>query len=115
MAQDPEYAQMIKRRQSAKWRRHSLKRYHGLTVATYDRLLAAPNGRCAVCATDKPMGQGRRFHVDHDHQTRKIRGLLCHHCNTGLGAFRDDPALLAKAIAYVAMNQTWKQATEPTG
>lgn len=51
---------------------------------------------CPICT--KPLG---RAHVDHDHATGKVRALLCHHCNIGLGHFRDDKVALARAIDYL--------------
>lgn len=61
------------------------------------------DGRCAVCA--KP-GEilGKRsttLHVDHDHDTGQIRGLLCQDCNLGLGIFADSPDRLMAAAAYL--------------
>lgn len=81
----------------------------GLTVADYDRMLAAQGGRCAICRANEPGGRAGRFHVDHDRSCcsgrdscgRCVRGLLCHSCNTGLGKFRDDPAALLAAVAYL--------------
>ncbi len=64
----------------------------------YERLLAAQNGGCAICGKE---ANGNRLSVDHDHGTGRVRGLLCQQCNTGLGGFRDDPALLERAIAYL--------------
>jgi hypothetical protein len=56
----------------------------GFTDADYVRLLAAQDGHCALCdATPKT----KRFHVDHDHRTNKVRGLLCHRCNRVLWPF----------------------------
>ena len=63
-------------------------------------MLEAQNGRCKICGTDTPMGNGA-FHVDHCHMTNKVRGLLCHKCNVGLGHFNDNISLLSTAILYL--------------
>ena len=76
-----------------------LKRY-GLTVEGYDLLSEQQEGRCAICGTDTP--NGRNWHVDHDHKTNKVRGLLCHNCNILLGNAHDDPAILQAAIDYLS-------------
>ena len=55
-------------------------------------------GRCAICGAEQG---NRRFHLDHDHATGRARGLLCHSCNLGLGAFRDNPEWLDAAAAYL--------------
>jgi ferric-dicitrate binding protein FerR (iron transport regulator) len=93
-----------KREYNAAHRDHNrqarLKREYGITPADFDRLLAAQNGCCAICGTDKPGGMGR-FHVDHDHATGRVRGILCHGCNTVLGHSRDDPRVLLAATAYL--------------
>jgi hypothetical protein len=78
-------------------RREVLRRY-GLSWTTYQYMAANQNGCCAVCG-DQPTKLP--LCVDHDHSTGKIRGLLCHLCNTGLGAFRDRPELLTAAINYL--------------
>lgn len=69
---------------------------------TKDYLLALyekQQGKCAICG-DEPKTM-RGLHVDHCHTTGAVRGLLCHGCNTGIGALKDDPALLSKAISYL--------------
>lgn len=80
----------------------TLARY-GLTIADYDRMLAAQHGVCLICGSDQPGGGHFRLVVDHCHATGRVRGLLCNLCNRGLGAFRDDPALLASAIRYLGL------------
>jgi hypothetical protein len=83
----------------ARERAGHLKRKFGITPATYDEMLAAQDGACAVCErTPEP---GRTLHVDHEHVTKRVRGLLCFRCNNALGDFGDDPRLLRRAIDYV--------------
>ena len=85
-----------------------LKRRYGLTKADVARMAEEQNHCCAICGTpEKEMRNGitRHLAVDHDHGTGAIRGLLCQSCNTGLGKFRDDPLILARAIAYLAKHK----------
>jgi hypothetical protein len=67
----------------------NLKRKYGLTEEGFQAILDSQDGRCACCGTDSPGGRGT-WHVDHCHETGKIRGLLCSHCNTGAGKFGDN-------------------------
>jgi hypothetical protein len=84
-------------------RRQLLKKY-GLTDATYAALLTSQHNQCAICASEQPRGRGR-FHVDHCHATKKVRGLLCNNCNTALGLARDNPAILFAAANYLLRHQ----------
>lgn len=70
----------------------------GATKETKERLLEEQDHKCAVCAKDID----RRAHLDHDHKTGKVRGLLCRGCNLGLGHFEDNVEALAGAIKYLA-------------
>lgn len=84
--------------------RHRLKRIYKITVEKYDALRAAHGDLCAVCRqpeTRKKNGRVKTLALDHDHATGEVRGFLCHRCNTGLGAFKDRPELLAAAIEYL--------------
>lgn len=83
-----------------KYRRYNLKKAFGLTLAAYDALLESQGGKCAICKVDA-CPSGKSLAVDHDHQTGKIRALLCMHCNTGLGKFFDRPDLLREAALYL--------------
>lgn len=76
-----------------------LKRHYGITLKDYEELYRQQNGLCAICEAVPPPGQ--RFHVDHDHTSGQIRGLLCTRCNPGIGLLRDSPDILRKAIAYL--------------
>lgn len=79
---------------------------YGITLDTYQSILALQGGRCGLCSTapdDKPL------HVDHDHRCCPgqrscgacVRGLLCGGCNRALGRFRDDPNIVLRAHAYL--------------
>lgn len=81
-------------------RRYVLKSTYGLTVEDYDAILSSQDNKCAICKSDTPYGKGR-FHVDHNHETGEIRGLLCHYCNLALGNFKDNVSNLLSAIAYL--------------
>ena len=74
---------------------------YGIDLDNYNKLFELQNGRCAICLSDKVLGQGKFLHVDHDHKTGKVRGLLCNSCNFGLGSFKDNPEFLKKAIEYL--------------
>lgn len=76
---------------------------YGLTPVEYSQLLAGQEERCAICGTRDWKGPGRKPHVDHDHSTGKVRGLLCVDCNALLGRAHDNPEVLAKAIAYLGV------------
>lgn len=81
-------------------RKNNLKRL-GFTIELYDTRLAAQDNKCAICSTPFDTIPTKQVHADHCHTTGKARGILCHQCNTGLGAFKDNPNLLEKAIQYL--------------
>ncbi len=83
--------------------RQNLRRF-GITPERYDEMCAAQSDRCLLCGKP-PAGPGNgassRLHVDHDHISGKVRGLLCNNCNRGVGHLMDDPELMRRAAAYV--------------
>lgn len=82
-------------------RRYNLNKY-GITEEIYSDMLAAQNHKCKICGcSDMTSNRGNKLHIDHDHSTGKVRGLLCAKCNTGLGAFKDNIAVLYEAISYL--------------
>ena len=78
----------------------NIKRLYGITLETYNLMCEMQSGKCAICKSE-PRTKRRKLYIDHDHKTGKVRGLLCHHCNLGLGGFRDDPDALRSAISYL--------------
>lgn len=75
-------------------------RRYRLGVDTYLKMIEEQNGCCAICGEQPAL-----LHVDHDHETGKIRELLCHGCNTGIAKFREKPELLDAAKAYLAKHK----------
>lgn len=75
-------------------------RLYGITLDQYHAMLEQQGERCAICQrVIKPVG--RSTHIDHDHATGKVRGLLCEQCNAGLGQFKDRPEVLRAAATYL--------------
>jgi hypothetical protein len=86
-------------RRLAQLREIHLRNKFGLRREEYNRILEAQGGVCALC--ERPPTPGISLHVDHDHGTGEIRGLLCMRCNNALGLFGEDPDLLKRAARYV--------------
>ena len=66
----------------------------------YNKVFIEQDGKCLICGKHQSELE-KGLAVDHDHITGKVRGLLCFHCNIGLGMFRDDITLLTNAINYL--------------
>ena len=77
----------------------------GVTDAEYARLLEAQGGHCALCPNTP---KTRRLHVDHDHATGEVRGLLCYVCNKYLPATRD-AAWHIRAALYLDESFSWAE------
>ena len=89
----------------AKGRKFHLKRRYNITPQEYENKLASQDYKCAVCGKDavdnKRGGKLDPLHIDHCHKTGKLRDLLCHQCNSGLGQFKDNIEILQKAMDYL--------------
>jgi hypothetical protein len=82
-------------------RASQLRSKFGVTLEWYEGQLHKQGYACALCGAANPTGRGA-FHVDHDHTTGTIRGLLCHGCNTGIGSFGENTNNLLSAIRYLS-------------
>lgn len=82
--------------------KNMLKQY-GITESDFNKIVLNQNGVCSVCGKSPGASKKNqtRLSIDHDHKTGKMRGLLCHKCNVGLGHFNDNPDLLIAALAYL--------------
>jgi hypothetical protein len=87
-----------------KQREGSRKRLYGMPPEKYDELCVAQEHCCSIC------GKESKLYVDHDHETGRIRGLICATCNLLLGYAQDDFSLLGRAALYLAER---KYAMEP--
>lgn len=89
---------------STKYRRYNLKAKYGMLESDYDEMLNKQGGVCAICGEkpkDQSYGRHAKLHIDHDHETGKVRELLCMSCNQALGFFRDEKSILENAIKYI--------------
>ena len=82
-----------------------LQSQYGLSLNDVAKILDKQHGRCPICGKRLPRKYGPQMAIDHDHKTGKVRGILCHRCNQGLGFFRDNTQLLTNAIKYLTRDQ----------
>ena len=79
---------------------NGLKCHYGITIEDYNKMLEIQNNKCKICNEHKDSFKNL-LSVDHCHKTGKVRGLLCHRCNSGLGFFKDSKVLLQVAKEYL--------------
>lgn len=86
-------------------RRSDLLKLYGMSEDDYQKMLRDQRGRCAICKLESTSlsrwGTVKALAVDHDHGTKRVRGLLCDKCNRGLGYFNDNVDLLRSATEYL--------------
>ena len=82
------------------------KKRYGIGIKDYDEMLELQEGKCAICqSVDVGNKKSKYFFVDHDHNTGKVRGLLCHPCNISIGNLKDDPDIVYNAWMYLCFDQ----------
>jgi Recombination endonuclease VII len=94
-------------------RRWQLWTVYRITPDDYEEMYQRQQGRCAICGVPKerwepaPVKDRPRFLVvDHNHSSKEVRGLLCTQCNIGVGQFKENPAIMYAAAAYLASQET---------
>ena len=85
-------------RAKAKMREWTLRVRYGLTEESRALLLLGQDGKCKICSKDLT---GKKSVIDHNHTTGKVRGILCHLCNSWLGVAKDNPAVAMRAARYL--------------
>ena len=110
---NPEKTKAINRKYNAKrWANHKdklrltnrgyhLKRNYGISIEHYEQLLENQGGVCAVCGTSNWGGAYGKPHVDHDHTTGVVRGILCVRCNVAIGLMDDSPDRALEIVSYL--------------
>jgi hypothetical protein len=86
-------------------RERKYRREYGLSIADYERMLAAQGGVCASCGSPDPGWSHKHFAVDHDHRTGKVRALLCFRCNTVIGLINEDLLVHAMLGEFLRKHQ----------
>ena len=91
---------------------------HGITIQKYNQMLISQNYVCAVCLqpetkVDTRHGKIRDLGVDHDHKTKRVRGLLCYRCNVAEGFLKGDIKTVYRLAAYLELYS--QQTIQPPG
>ena len=81
-----------------KYRDQRIKYMYGLTPERLEKLIALQNNSCAICGVS--FHQKKMF-IDHSHEHKYTRGLLCLHCNSGIGFLKESEAIMSSAIEYI--------------
>jgi hypothetical protein len=83
----------------ARMRERSKERRYGITQEEFDQMLIRQNNKCKICSGN--FKSSKDTHIDHCHNTNKVRGLLCNNCNMALGQFMDNTDIMDNAIKYL--------------
>lgn len=79
-----------------------LQKTYGISLETFYTMLTKQEYKCKICSIE--FTESIRPYIDHCHTHGQVRGLICFHCNTGLGHFKDNPKILMKAARYLYDN-----------
>ena len=88
------------RKNPKRFRGYRLKTKYGMSLAEFERRVASQDGKCLICGLAE-----LKMVVDHDHETKAVRGVLCGNCNSGIGLLKDSIEVLTSAIRYLKKAQ----------
>ncbi len=105
-SKDPQWKERRRKKNQEKFdsrwhKNYRLESKYNITLDIFEEMYYNQSGCCDICATPVPDDEIR---VDHCHTTGRVRALLCHNCNTGLGHFKDNVELLKRAQVYLEKN-----------
>lgn len=96
-----EYARVYRRDHPEYGRNYMYLWRYGISRKEAIAMLRGQGYACAICGDKLRVKDENKWHVDHDHKTGKVRGILCNCCNTGLGKLGDSVKKVKRAIAYL--------------
>jgi len=102
------YTKKYRERNKDKVKDSQLMSVYGITLAERDSMFEEQDGECAICKREMVRDRGPAENhccIDHDHDSGKVRGLLCLKCNTGIGMLKDNPKVLRAAADYLEEHQ----------
>lgn len=97
-------------------RKHAFRTKYGLTLEEHAAMIAQQDGKCLICGEepDPTLGKKKKgLHVDHCHESGKVRGLLCHNCNCAIGLLKDDPQRIRRLLEYIEAHRNDVALSDP--
>lgn len=81
------------------YKSRAFNRKYGISKEDFYVLRSKQNNKCAICENE--LENDKKSHMDHCHDTGKLRGVLCTTCNVGLGMFKDSLPIIKSAVKYL--------------
>lgn len=78
-----------------------MRRLYKIGIDEFEKLLTTQGGVCAICSQKREHVGASGWHVDHEHESGRIRGILCNKCNVGIGMLQDSAVIMLKAARYL--------------